>query len=409
MRVRQKDLRTNVDFSFSTTNNGCSPGANGGGTINIGTIGTFKRTIDVVTPNYHKRRNSGEVIINPFSSVFTQRWVTADGPSLTSTCPSGNPNYSAVFSGPYTSWKIGGPPTVKSLFSGSEIDKYRNVAATKCWSAVSKSEVQLLQTLADAKRTIELILGPLRNVHSFLTKVKTAKDAARAYDLTLANYMAREWLTYRFGWKQLYLDIRGTLRAVGKKEKLGTLSATGNVSNNRTETKTFVSFTTGDPTHYTFEETYTHEVRVRCGIFYEGNANVQSYLGLSKYDILPALWDIIPYSFVVDWVVDVQSYLGSLLPRLLIPVKGTYTTVSHIKNVTRVCTDVDPTYRSVPPSTIWSCTAQPTGSDIVLERSKDRVPTIPPANLVVNPKIRDLVDIRILDSIALVLNRLGSK
>lgn len=61
---------------------------------------------------------------------------------------------------------------------------------------------------------------------------------------------------------------------------------------------------------------YKKEVLNRCGCYvtFEGR-NLKDALGLGPFDLARVTWELIPFSFAVDWFLDVGTWLDSLRPR----------------------------------------------------------------------------------------------
>lgn len=410
MRERVKNSMSPGQAVVTYQNNGCNTGDDGSVTVNLplATIGEFKHFRDEITARYSERRRKGEVIINPlrFEELITASGITKLG--FNSTCASG-PDYHVEISGPYVMHLLGGPPRARDLFTSSEVDSLIAIASTKCWADVNVAETQSLVSLLEFKKTFSLLIKPLSNVLTFLAKAKKAKDLDKANDtLTMAMYIAKEWLTYRYGWCNLYRDVTGTLKALAKDEREGLTTARGSVSRTR-EVVDIQTHTPNAPSSYEVYTTRTfisHEVNVRCGIFYDSVLDIKRYLGLSKYNILETAWEVIPYSFVFDWVVNVQNYLNALLPFADVPVKGSYTTVDSKYIVHREVSALDVSPRSIPPTQIWTVSTYPSGVDTTLERRYNRSKGVQPPSLTVDFKIKDLFDVRVRDALALIINRL---
>lgn len=413
MRTRVMNNMAAAEAVVNYSNAGCISGNNGSVTIPLpaAVIGSFKQISDEITPKYVTRRRKGEVIINPMSLI--ERITASSNLDLgfTSTCPGGDPNYVVNISGPYFMHLLNGAPPLRELFTQKEVDSYVDIASTKCWADVNVAETQMLVSLIELKRTISLLVNPLSNTIRFLRKVKSTKDSTRFSALTLAQYIAQEWLTYRYGWCNLYRDVAGVLKALAKDEHVGLTQAKGRYYRKR-EDVVDTSHTPNAPSSYEVyyaRTSYSHEVEVRCGLFYDSKLDIERYLGLSKYNVLETAWEVIPFSFVVDWVANVQSYLNALLPLAEVPVRGSYTIVEHKFIVHRACTSIDVSPRSIPPSTIWSVTKTPSGVDTTLERRYSRTLGVKPPRLTVDFKIKDLIDVRVRDALALITMMLSKR
>lgn len=412
-RVRSKGAFTDYGYRQTITNVGCTTSGaqqvseNGPGWCPIGEV---KTTTDVVTPNYVRRRSRGEVIINPFETVTIKRDCTLDGPSAAYKCSTGGP-YTMVCERAYFGAALAGAkavmPTFPSLFSPEELLNAKEIAATKCWAAINKEETQTLVFLAELGQTISLLRNPLRSIQSFLSKVRSDKEknaSAALRSLTVGQYLAKEWLTYRYGWSQLYRDVYSTLKALEKDERTGLLNAIGHYRMEKENTESLVI--DSSPFRVYANRTTIEKISVKCGVFYKGSRSTKDYLGLTPEALLETAWEVIPYSFVVDWVVGVQSYLKGLIAQLSTPVLGSYTTVrqTFIKTAYPTSTVARPA-----DAANWNVTGDVRGTISVSMYKTTRTPGILPPALKFDLKIQDFLDIRVLDSLALIANILGRR
>lgn len=409
MRTRTRGYLTPIQSSIQRTNSGCV--SNFTETfVDCGSIGKVKTTIDVVTPNYAKRRRNGEIIINPFSTEEIISEIETDGPDLVHSCAGvSNPVHpNAIYVKANRMNQRVGPNPYRRLFTGSEVGDLVDIAATSCWSSLHKEEAQLLVFLAELKRTVSMLRAPLANVQSFLAKVRSAKNSSKlasSKSLTTGQYLAREWLTYRFGWSQLYRDVFNVLKALEKEERTGLQRAFGQKSDFREDTQlgTDTSFSSLIDPHYQIYT--THLVKVRCGIYYTGSRSTNDYLGISPESFVDAAWELVPYSFVVDWVVGVQPYLRGLIRSLSVPTLGSFTTVNE--TISSIVTWTGSTLTDT--TGLWSITKDVSGTSSIIKRTKVRTKGIPPPRLKFELKIEDILDLRVLDSLALIVNALGRR
>jgi len=379
----------------------------------IAVSGTSQTTSDVITSNYTKRRRNGEIIINPFSSVKTYDFCNIDGPvfDLREPDPDAHTTYTSVGAMVCNVPILNGVVTRQGdePFDSEDVERLNEIAAVNAWQKVYDSEVQLQTSLLELKRTIQLLLNPIKSAKAFLKKVKADKDRDRASRaLTLAQYIAKEWLTYRYGWSQLYRDFRGVLRAVGKAQRSGLQKGFGKHTEVRQWTEDWEASFNGGNFAVGLRKHTEQRITSRVGIFYDAELTVNSYLGLTKYDILSTLWDVVPFSFVVDWVANVQDYLGALLRKAGVPVRGVYTSTEKVTVVTWTIGEhraVSAQYQSNGSTFVTECT----GQRIQRTVEKSRIPQILSPSLHFDIKIGSLIDIRVADGIALILNLLGRR
>lgn len=115
----------------------------------------------------------------------------------------------------------------------------------------------------------------------------------------------------------------------------------------------------------TFARMDTQKVTVRCNVVVEDNWSILSDFGLAPADIPEAVWEVIPFSFLVDYVVNIGEYLAALKASAYQRIFAWSTTV-EIQNLTERTMN---SYTVDPP---WVMVAPSTGHDSYLVKSKYR-------------------------------------
>jgi hypothetical protein len=82
----------------------------------------------------------------------------------------------------------------------------------------------------------------------------------------------------------------------------------------------------------TYDETLwgRRDITVRCGFLTSNTYSngLQDRWGMRLSDIPAAMWELIPLSFMVDWVLNVRQLIAALSPRLGLSVLAEWTTVT---------------------------------------------------------------------------------
>lgn len=180
--------------------------------------------------------------------------------------------------------------------------------------------------LAEFAETVHMLKHPLKglaeNLGAFAKGVKSLrgywlKGEVEAYGRHLGNL----WLEYSFGWKPLFEDIKDANSALEKladSHRCDTkrLSATG-VFRSYTNTGEQSAFLPGGLPGLCGQMTFNKSSQYvkYYGTLKARPVNITTVLdnfGFTPGDILPAVWEAIPWSFFVDYFVNVQELLDSM-------------------------------------------------------------------------------------------------
>jgi hypothetical protein len=279
---------------------------------------------DIVTKNFHSRKAKGEIFNNPcisfksdWKSSLTGYWsIVTDDPcsGLTKKSHSGNSLRSLLSLGhidPDPGWN-------------SYVGDMATVAGTQAWSNVVAPNVLSGENGRDARATYEMLRHPLLNFHNFLDKVRRTKKFARQ-SLALGEFVAGEWLKYRYGATPLLYDLEGAFEAVFKPTFSNRYTARGSASayfRDSDSPSVSETYFTGN-----IDRQIDRTVWVRAGVLYEHEFTWSDKFGLSMHNILPTLWEWLPYSFVADWFVNAGDFIGAVTPKANVKVLADWTTV----------------------------------------------------------------------------------
>lgn len=150
---------------------------------------------------------------------------------------------------------------------------------------------------------------------SFLKRFSIgAKRKHRNKVSNAVNEASSLWLEYSFGWKPLTQDVYDGINSIGQPVPAGPCKGSGR----QTFRKTYGTST---------KQRYTGNFYCKIGAdVYISNPNLYlaQQLGLAN----PALvaWELVPFSFMVDWVFDVGTCLGAMTDLLGCSVSNRYFT-----------------------------------------------------------------------------------
>lgn len=192
-------------------------------------------------------------------------------------------------------------------------------AATAALSGVRKPAVYGMVAVKELRSTLHTLVNPVNSIISFLrrktrgeliregrkmrTKLKLKENASDAANAHLAVI---------FGVMPFVNDVQAILKALEDgplvMEPPTTSRGQASQSSSRSE-----SFTGSDAT---YEITSTRDVVARAWITYQVDTiTFAERMGFSTREIPRAIWQSLPFSFLIDWAFGVSSFIGSMQPQ----------------------------------------------------------------------------------------------
>lgn len=208
----------------------------------------------------------------------------------------------------------------------------RNEAVTKALNNIASQKANIGENLATFRQTINLIRSPagalvdgLRYVRSRPDFRKFLYDSARSLNKKgITSRTAEEYLKYVYGWKPLMSDIHGIIelaKTQGARPLLVNGTGRSKISVQNPEAKIGVASSS-----QTFGGPLEIESNVRCSLWARFDPNGSGIRTLNQLGLnnpLALAWDLMSWSFVIDWFCPVGPVLNALTaPAGLIFVDG---------------------------------------------------------------------------------------
>lgn len=372
-------------------------------------VGNTIRTWDVVTPNFRKRMSRGEIIVNAYKNERISRFNSINGIHARSNTlnPDGT-KLEQLREGPQLTWMVNMIDwrrlSPRNLIIPDEIHRLTILAGTAARSKVGSADAEVLVMLAELRKTIRTLLNPLNNLNALLGRIQRAKSQV-GNALSFSQYLGSEWLKYRYGIMPIMYDIQGIIQAVQRDKSKGIHVARGSNKTSAEHEDSPLIWSHGDiDTQY--QDSFTDDFTVRAGLVYNAKLFVEDYLGLNLRSIPSAGWELIPFSFVVDWFANVQQYIAALAASGIADEKGGYLVTTRVRTCTRRVIGSS-VARNPASSTLLR---EMSGSETIVERIKERSTGCP------GPGLRSKIDLsqfnyrdkRVLDAFSLVAQKLRS-
>lgn len=196
----------------------------------------------------------------------------------------------------------------------SHLTKARNALLEK----VKDQSMNLGATLGEYKSTAKTVGDLARSVAGVVSSMNPNRVLAKAVRVRKNNRtraqkdLVNSWLAYCYGLRPMMSDITNSLQMLNKRLEDGyymTSSVTGHCSFSKVE-----NHRGSDPFNpnkvYTRRSTLTQSCKILAR--YKVNSNVKALAEVGITNPLLTAWELVPYSFVFDWIFPVGDYLSSL-------------------------------------------------------------------------------------------------
>lgn len=289
----------------------------------------YQSMSDVVTPNYHSLVQSGAIVNSPMTQVLNhevdslalynykfsyEQWLACN-PSdwvLVDELNWGN-RASSVCMGGKSGLLLGIP----AYNEQDLIDQAVNTA----WSRVSLDEAQVMVQLGEVHKTVLSVSSIIRRLLKVLKSIKRADLGVLRQEFT-AKQLADRYMELRYALRPLMYDMNGVVAAL--KHEAGSLNdrltfraskhATVNDSYSELLIKQNYNNSCGNWKKYAqFEKYATRTVDVRAGVLTQlETLSTLPVWGLANP--VEAAWELVPFSFIVDWFLTVGDTLAAWTP-----------------------------------------------------------------------------------------------
>lgn len=203
----------------------------------------------------------------------------------------------------------------------------QQAASTKCWANRGVGGVNNWENIFQLRKTLDELRHPFRNfalwsdrwVSTYEARVRKLRGSRKQQvivgkDLPLDTY-AGAWLQYRYGLRLLIKDVVEVLAkfdgsALDEKRIYTARGLSRSVRSDTVSNGTFISGAGLWTSSYTKDEV----LECRATSHDEYVLDLLDQIGLSGRAVLTVGWEVIPYSFVADWIVNVQDFLNASIP-----------------------------------------------------------------------------------------------
>lgn len=338
MRVRRRDDRVNLygtTYSGDLHNWNCSNGSVQHTLNGPWLKGRSEVMYDVVVPNFQRRSSSGEIFINPMRSIKVDADVTMGAfaysiGKITEPC-----DYSQSFAeSPYCLNALG--TAIDHLpMDDAPGAAMRKIAGTRAAANIDDATFEGAVFIGELRETIGFLRNPLSSFTKFLSSVRKTKTRS-GYIGPTSQFLSDNWLSYRYAVRPLANDIVDGLDAINdvvdgfdpdRRTARGYASYTSKLSDSG-------DIGSGSSPIVSWTQSTQMDYSVRAGILYEYSRSPDTF-GVNLHQLPVTGWELIPFSFVADWFVNIGPWIEAITPKAGVKILGEWTTVRNIRSSVR--------------------------------------------------------------------------
>jgi hypothetical protein len=200
-------------------------------------------------------------------------------------------------------------------YSESFPSEIANRALIKARSNLKGQNINLGQAFGERKQTEGLVADSLRRVAGMAQAIRD-RDPRRLERYigngvsNIARDFPQAWLEYQYGWKPLLSDIHGAITALDS-QSLDRWKVTVRGSAKSKVAGEVIKKLSDDPlANYKVKVDVLHGCKVRIDAV-PSSAALTTAAALGIANPLSLAWELLPWSFVVDWAWPLGSYFDS--------------------------------------------------------------------------------------------------
>lgn len=189
-------------------------------------------------------------------------------------------------------------------------------------------EANLAQDFAQVGQTVNIIGSTIRRITGSITSLRHGNVTRAAEHLfgssrhkyrkgkgpSASKSLADNWLELQYGWKPLLNDIHGTLQS------LSSLQGSSDFVNSATSSSSHTTQSSSPVLHYQLPQagpignkTIVTKTVCRLGLRYKIDDHLKSFMAQTGFtNPVNLAWEVLPFSFVVDWFLPIGPFLESL-------------------------------------------------------------------------------------------------
>jgi hypothetical protein len=235
----------------------------------------------------------------------------------------------------------GSSGSFQAIYNRTVVTSLRRRGVVEAKLKMLESKLDLAESLVDIDKTVMLVVERATQVllaWTYMRKGKTDKAlqvlGLTKHHWTNPNSIADMWLEIQYGWLPLLNDIFGAVEAT--KDLFGDPLAHHTYVKRRVRESLWLEPRFGDSSYW--EKTSQEDVslcEVETKFRFRVEDALSAYLaGFQLTNPLYVVWVAVPFTFVVDWILPIGDWLGSLTATFGLKFVDGYQTTKTFGSVT---------------------------------------------------------------------------
>lgn len=272
-------------------------------------------TNDIEIPNFHRRRAAGGIFNNPYDSTLT---ISDVGYFRYDEFRKYRNTYNTTHYNRYYTNTVDRMSAILNFpallaLPVVDLENLKNIAITQAWSKVAASSgAMALVSVAEARKTVNLIAEIFVVALRYFRRGMTLRNMI-ANGLMTSTKAAHAWLQWRYGIRPLYYDIVNAIEAynaIGNKQRVRLSSS---ISFDE-DVDSLINHVVTPRTYSVRRWSRTNGI-VSAGVLVEAiKPKIDFAQAFGTCDVLETTWELLPYSFVVDWFAKVGTWIAAWTP-----------------------------------------------------------------------------------------------
>lgn len=270
---------------------------------------------DVVTPRFRQRVAKGEIINNPMLQkmqtvidgqiLHSYSWdnFSSDGKLVSGVVREGPSRWASSLS---LDWERHPTPYINTESISAQ-------AVSQAHANCDLSEAAILATVGELSETVKGLAQILRRCYAIFRAVRKL-DVKALKGQIAPQELADRYMEYRYALRPLYYDVQQLTSAFKTNHTIGS----------RQTFRGYAEDSVDDSGTYTREYDYkTHTVSWTCKRKFTARAGVLCCITDDSKDLVfgarnipQSIWELIPFSFIVDWFWNVGDIVSSFSPKV---------------------------------------------------------------------------------------------